>query len=1471
MPKTPFNTKLIGEFSLTAASPDSSFVREGKVYFQLRDRFGRWIYMGQTVKFKVRLPNGKYHSVIGTSSGQGHSDGARGLITVKNDAYLPDGNYPVDSKNLQQYVALLSEKDLKDQGIELGKDVSGNTVTAREDSAIPNLDDIIAEAEEVTSPTKELRSEITGNEIQDKKIASIAKALKDEGRFPIPRESSTDTWGKTSDVTKGAKLDYAKVYEGMSSENPEFAQNYPTFDEFWKRVVNLAVDNTDQSPNDLDNIPQEMKDINKGYARHVLGLDPDNGTFTVYRNAINNWETEQDSAVGYVTTNENFAWDYNATTRVGEGENGRYQITVKPDEVYGMIGYSQVEDEYGLTIGRGVTYQEGRVKKLGELESPPIAPWYDEALSDVNRAQGATPFRHHSFVGQYDFLPVSKNPMPGDTIKDFLEANNMTVEDFRNKFDEVNGEGAYQRYKDSGNTVDYRRMQEMVVDLGDGTYGIDITKIDPMGQNYAGSASYGDTSDPSSFVNDPVDNRLKFLSLFQEILGEPFMVHKNNSRAEEFVQPEPTPEPNTKTNVSELPEGNFDDGPQENFDAVKFEIKEDFTGEEEYAVYEYQGSLYEVINKFSRENPNYKAGDKPSPEGGGFYLDSTLNAVDNLDKAFDKSALGQDLTVYRGAYISENNYQAALSLKEGDLLNDFGYLSTSANPEIAKGFAKLLPGYDFPGEADEDGNWIPDTSRTPVLYKINLKAGQSALRVRDHTGQTDFLNEEEVLLPRNSKLKVTKISKSTQTVGGLAMEVLLIETEYDTGSVEQPQEQEWKPSVREVFGRYGRMAEGDFVKPYPESKVIYRIERIDDKGDIFISLNGVGVKKTSPTDFVKVDAPDDAPEWKPPIREVLGKYGRVKEGDLVTRGPEGKVIYRIERIDDKGSISISLNGVGVEKTNSRDFVKVDAEVPAPAEDIELDGAIEPGLDNWMPVLFDLLDSAEEEEEKLDSNSKFWRRGNILQSMFFEASGFNGKPKLVPKEEFDAIDGETLYRAVTDKKFVDDYINSETQYAGEGTSGNGTYTTNKRETVDFYAGESGNDRKIINERTMEMKLAPDANILNLERTSDWRAWMEENVEILLKKAQEFGADPRNIQSIKNKLTDWGSWSNYAIMLGYDGFRVSAGNNEHFTVILNRGKVILKDKSSELQEELEESTPDSRGAFSIPKHPVKDSKGNQVAPGDEVEIYYSVYEIGKGSKNAEKPLKATFTGYTAEDFTGGAVSGSSLDAIVYVSGQDGADSGYYTVNKMGLNLDSEGLESLGGTSPIDIDQFSQKNALPNPNQMTFLTREEGKELIDYTRHYGSFQKINSSLRDDSVDQETQEKIEILDKIIGYNQILEDQEYYRGIPIPLGLTLKEFLSSLDSGKITELDELGFSSTSTEEKMASIFANKYFGGGVVLRIKAKAGQNVYYVPNFLTEVLANENEVILPRGLRYRIINYDFVSDDDRVVIDVEIEESR
>jgi GNAT superfamily N-acetyltransferase len=1261
MPKTRFSTELIGEFALTAgANDETSAEKRARVATQLRDRYGRWVEMGRGVKFKVRLPNGQYHNVLGPFTGDMTPDG-RGYIKVENDPYLPNGDYPVASDNAQQYVALLSDEELKDLGIELGKNVDGNTVTAREDSSIPDLADLIAEGIVSGSPNKELRSSITGDEIQDMKMSSIAKALKAEGRFPVPRQSSLDTWGKNSDLTKGAKLDYAKVYEGMGSENPEFAENYPTFDSFWKRVVNLAVDDRDQSPNDLNSILPEMKEINKGYAKHVLGLDPENGTFTVYRNAINNSLTEKDAAVGYVTTNANFAWDYNSKTRVGEFSNGRYEITVKPDEVFGMIGYSQVEDEYGLTIGRGVTYQEGRVKKVGELETPPVAPWHEEAVGKLKRGQGATPFRGHSFVGQFDFLPISKNPLQGDSLQDFLDDNSITMDDWKNKFDELHGEGAYQRFKDSGreNQVSLQSLQRMFVDLGDGTYGLDITKLSPSGNDSAGGASYGDVQNPSSFLNDYVDNKLKFLSLIQEITGEPYMVHKNNPRAEEFEQPEPVqesapapapePEPDTKINVSELPEGSLGDGikreprsPGRAFDEVKFDIKEEFNGDEEYAVYEYQGSLYESTNKFARENPNYKLGDKPRPKDGGVYLDSALNTVDNLDSAFKKSYIAQDLTVYRGAYVSNRNYEQILEIKEGDYINDSAYLSTSANPEIAKKFAKLLPGYDSPGEVDEDGTFIPDTDRMPVLYKINLKSGQPAMRVKDHTGQNDFLDEEEILLPRNSKIKVTGLSKSTQTVGGLNMEVLLIEAEYETKTTKEPQ---------------------------PESE-----------------------KQGESSGFVL-----NPPPWS---EEDARNYGR-------DRNPRWH---------------IDSNGYEYTPTDYGTYVSILV---------------------WSP----------------------------------EAGEYVGKL------DFRKVDGEIMQ------------VDVEEEHRRKGIA------TNSLGVARAYAEESG---------------LPPVTHSN-DRTPEGEAW-----------AKSIGDElPTNIKDIPEEYEKWKNLADYL-------------NSPDPTPIVTDGTSTITDR-----------------------------KGNTINPGEEVDISYSIYEVGKGSRNAEKPLKAIFTGYKESDFSAGKGIETKNRAILYVPEQEGTLAGYYGVSPYVLNADpnSDDFRGVGGTSPVNIDGFSEKNALPSPKQMTPLSEQEAESVIDYTNHKGSYVEINSSLRNDSVSEEIQEKIDVLDKIIGYNQILEDQDYYRGIPIPLGLTLKEFLTSLDSGEITELNESGFSSTSTDEQMASIFANKYFGGGVVLRIKAKAGQSAYYVPKFLAGVIANENEVILPRGIKYRIVSHEFDPQEDKVLLNVEI----
>jgi hypothetical protein len=1358
MPKTPFNTKLIGEFSLTASK--ASFVREGKVYFQLRDRFGRWVEMGKSVKFKIRLKNGKYHNVIGTYSGQSHSDGVRGLITVKNDAYLPNGNYPVGSGNLQQYVALLSENDLRDQGIELGKDVSGGTVTAREDSVIPNIDDIISEAEDVSSPTKELRTEISGNEIQDIKIASIAKALKAEGRFPVPRQTTLDNWGKTSDVTKGAKLDYAKVYEGMSSEDPEFAEKYPTFDSFWDRVYDLAVDERTQSP---DKLNEEMKKINKGYAKYVMGLDPENGTFTVYRNAVNNAFEEKDAAVGYVSTSENLAFDYNANTRVGEEANGRYEITVKPDEVNGMIGYSQVEDEYALTIGPEVTYQEGRVKKVGELETVKVAPWHEEAVGKLNRGQGATPFRGHSFVGQFDFLPISKNPLQGDSLQDFLDDNNMTMEDWKNKFDELHGEGAYQRFKDSGreNQVSLQSLQRMFVDLGDGTYGLDITRLSPTENDSAGNASYGDFQNPSSYVNDYVDNKLKFLSLIQEITGEPFMVHKSHSKSDPRLED-------------------------------KVEIKQPK-----------QTGIFQEYDPEQRTTEDSNAAE-----------DTPLT-----DLGFDPEA---EITVYRGVPEGVDEINA------GDWV--------SALPQLAKDYAGT-------------GN------------VISMKVKAKDLLTDPSSGEGAY-TEEMVYRPTTAK--------KPRTVSELPEIVNIEKTEVDDVKIEEL----YKPTDGEDFAAYEYQGSNytvinKFSRVNPDYTFESR-ENFDPQTNSYIIDN-----------IDKIDRAINA--YK--ITEEVEVY----RGTSVTKEKFDEFYANLDVGDlniDSAYLSTSTDpSVGV-KFAVRKLITDKDRIP-----VLFKAKLLPGQRALRVKELTQTDSLEENELLLPRNSKFkvTKVSKLTQGSSSELNielGSDDTDAFTDVKEMLVFEGEYVQDTALEQPEPQSQAKTQPS-AWDGVPFNPEFMEDNGETA-YYIQEPNPPKTMYH---VAPKSAREDIIKNGLDAKD-QTW---NTGVGMSGQEVFRDE--HLWTKDDEGNDWAYEYRPTGVYMFDDLdraRAYAGDDDNIYEIdtVSNGREIIRDPVSAvnwdylMDEEkswvtryvqpeslklLNEDTaePEPTPIITDGTNSIKDRKGNTISPGGEVNISYSIYEVGKGSRNAEEPLKAIFTGYKESDFSAGRGIETKNRAILYVPEQDGTVSGYYGVSSYVLNADpnSDDFKGVGGTSPVDIDGFSEKNALPNPKQMTSLSEQEAEEVIDYTRHKGSSEEINSSLRNDSVSPETQEKIDVLDKIIGYNQILEDQEYYRGVPIPLGLTLKEFLNNLDSGAITELEELGFSSTSTDEEMASIFANKYFGGGVVLRIKAKAGQSAYYVPKFLAGVIANENEVILPRGIKYRIVSHEFSPQDDKVFLDVEI----
>lgn len=103
LPRNIFLSALTAAFSF--GDGNSSAARSARANLQWRDRLGRWIEMGRGIGFKINIDgnnvpvNGKFIGV----------DGKRGLVQVKGDPNLPDGIYPVESSNAQEYKALLPD------------------------------------------------------------------------------------------------------------------------------------------------------------------------------------------------------------------------------------------------------------------------------------------------------------------------------------------------------------------------------------------------------------------------------------------------------------------------------------------------------------------------------------------------------------------------------------------------------------------------------------------------------------------------------------------------------------------------------------------------------------------------------------------------------------------------------------------------------------------------------------------------------------------------------------------------------------------------------------------------------------------------------------------------------------------------------------------------------------------------------------------------------------------------------------------------------------------------------------------------------------------------------------------------------------------------------------------------------------------------------------------------------------------
>lgn len=808
---------------------------------QMRDRYGKFLEELGEVLFEVEL-DGVQGTQHATGIFIGAVDPSTIRIEVPDSSRIPKGVYVVKTDRVTAIKAIIPQEHL----------------------------------DKKSGAPESLKPSMTGSEVLKTRLKSVTKLLKEQGRFPMPRISSMASAGKDTDIANGARVDYKKAYDA----SPELREAFPTFDESWDYVARLGTDLTTQSPNELKDIPKEMKLLNREYAKHVLGLDPD-GLITIYRNAVNGKSSEQDSAVGYASLDRDMAYDY-ASTRENIEANGRYEIDVKPDEVYGMLGYSQVEDEYGLTIGKEVAYTPDRVRRVGDLAPAEFPSWLQEWNSTFKRGQGNSPLRAFGISSQYDFHEVED--FLGSNLQEFLGRHNLQASDIAAKFDELYGEGSYATYKESGNTVNFANIQKLFVRLDNGNLGLNVEYLE----------EFNGLNSTNSYKNDGLDNRLKMLSLFQELTGTYFMTHKTRDYTPPSIESEPRDTTGDDATADSLPEQ-----------------PDNQTG---------------IFKDYSPDNSSNAAEDTPL-----------------TDLGFDPE---QEITVYRGV-----------------------------------------------------------------------------------------------------------------------------------------------PS-----GAGGGISSGDWVTTLPQLAKDYA------GGGKVVSM-------------------------------------KVKAKDLLTDPSSGEDAYTEEMVYRPSK----------ESTN---------EVSEPTEADNTD-IVAPGIENWLPVMADILGLDDDEESGDDANPA---SGNELLSKTLKKAGYNEKPKTVSAEEFNSIEGETIYRAVSEERFIDQYLNSSDHFAGTGVFGNGTYSTSKKESAEAYAGSTDGDADVLNARLLEMKLSPDAKVLSFNSKRDLRKWADENASKFKEAYKKSGASREEVDAFEWKINNASDWTNLAVMAGFDAIRFPPDAiTEHFTIILNRGKVIVNDKS------------------------------------------------------------------------------------------------------------------------------------------------------------------------------------------------------------------------------------------------------------------------------------------------------------------------
>ena len=433
--------------------------------------------MGGGVSFEMLNDLGQAFRVFGKFTGSKNETTA--FVEVKGDpGGLPDGVYEVDTSQLSNVLATIDIDFLQEKGIE-----------------VPG----VADAKATIKPSTNV---VTGDTAMAKIREDAFNLAIADGKFPLIN-SENDV-----DVVVGNQ--YKGLFEDFKARNPEFADKFANADEYWDYVKGGGVSTTTQWV-DQDKLNPILQESNKLYAEQVLGI-PEDGYIEVYRNAVNHKGTQELSAAGYASLDRDMAWDYASEKGLKNGIDGRYVIRVKPDEVQGVLGYSQARDEYAVVVGPDITSIPGRITRVGDTEVIPAAPYIDDTKT-VSRAGGNTPHRHFTIASQYDFTPQKDALIKGDNWNEFAEIQNISGAALKDKMDELYGAGTFINGRNAiGGMPQFYLFKDMFTELPSGEVGLDPHKLESFRRQFGGKDD-----------NGKFDFMMKMLTSFQSITGNWFM------------------------------------------------------------------------------------------------------------------------------------------------------------------------------------------------------------------------------------------------------------------------------------------------------------------------------------------------------------------------------------------------------------------------------------------------------------------------------------------------------------------------------------------------------------------------------------------------------------------------------------------------------------------------------------------------------------------------------------------------------------------------------------------------------------------------------------------------------------------------------------------------------------------------------------------------------------------------------------